>query len=523
MIILWFLMLSMELAAADLPKEPILPVRVTAGVHAVQSAMDFYDSSVPLIYEMEIPDTQQLQAYMVIPPNPKLRGLTTLNAILDETKHLLRFASFAFTSFPASERSKRSLDFISDFYSFCCGFATGRSVDQLVAHENSLDEFTSKVKSQLDTEHQYLIQEAAVYNGFQARVEKALNKSTSTFSSITSELVESEKEIEGQVISIMQGMIQVATMLHHSTTTTTRVQAVSDCRNHLIPSSVVLPASLQTDLKGLATSLENVGRSLTYPINNLDRYFKEPIASCLISNSKIIVTVKVPTRMTADVHKLYQVTPLPFIYEGSACQVSLQVGYALTVNDAVIPLTSQLSDRCDPTQSSLCLVPRYAPFNFYSSACIRALLMSQSSSADLNRVCPLTCMRQATKQTLIQQLNGYRFIVVNPFGPLTVQCKAKEPRTIIYNARIGHIDITLQCFCAAIFRTHQSSFNVTLTPDFPCLSKSQPMEAFHHTIPTHFTTLQNTIITGSTLYQELDGILNTKWPLTVGHQNLSAP
>jgi hypothetical protein len=78
-------------------------------------------------------------------------------------------------------------------------------------------------------------------------------------------------------------MIQVATMLHHSTTTTTRVQVVSDCQNHLIPSSVVLPAALQTDLKGLATTLQNVGRSLTYPINNLDRYFKEPIASCLIS------------------------------------------------------------------------------------------------------------------------------------------------------------------------------------------------------------------------------------------------
>jgi hypothetical protein len=241
MIILWFLMLSLELATADQPNEPVLPVRVTAGVHAVRLGMDF---SVPLIYEMEIPDAQQLKDYMKIPPNPKLQRLTTLTAILDETKHLFRFASFAFTSFPASERSERSLDFISDFYSFCCGFATGRSVDQLVAHENSLDEFTSKVKSQLDTEHQYVIQEAAVYNGFQARVERALNKSTSTFSSITSELVESEKEIEGQIISIMQGMIQVATMLHHSTTTTTRVQVVSDCRNHLIPSSVILPAAL---------------------------------------------------------------------------------------------------------------------------------------------------------------------------------------------------------------------------------------------------------------------------------------
>jgi hypothetical protein len=232
------------------------------------------------------------------------------------------------------------------------------------------------------------------------------------------------------------------------------------------------------------------------------------------------VTIEVPTRMTADVYKLYQVTPLPFIYEGSACQVSLQVGYALTVNDAVIPLTSQLSDRCDPTQSSLCLMPRYAPFNFHSSACIRALLMSQSSAADLNRVCPLTCIKQANPETLIKQLNGFRFVVVNPSGPTTVQCKA---RTITYEPRIGHIDIKLQCFCSAIFRTHQSSLNLTLTPNFPCLSKSQPMENFHHTIPTHFTTLQNTIITGSTLYQELDGILNTKWPLTVGHQNLSAP
>jgi hypothetical protein len=69
----------------------------------------------------------------------------------------------------------------------------------------------------------FLKEEAKVYNGFQSRVERALNKSSSTFSSITSELVESEKDKESQVISIMQGMIQVATMLDHSAATNTRL------------------------------------------------------------------------------------------------------------------------------------------------------------------------------------------------------------------------------------------------------------------------------------------------------------
>jgi hypothetical protein len=292
--LLWFILLGYSYAN---PNEPNLPVRVTTGIYAAQVNMDFYDSSVPLIYEMDMPDPSTLQAFMTIPPNSNLQGLSTLGAILDETKHLLQFASLPFNNFIQSRRAKRSLDFISDFYAFCCGFATGRSVDQLAAHEKSLDEFTQQVRIQLDTEHKFLKEEAKVYNGFQSRVERALNKSSSTFSSITSELVESEKDIESQVISIMQGMIQVATMLHHSAATNTRLQVLSDCRNKLIPLSVVTPVALLRDLKGLATSLQDVRMS------------------------KIVVTVKVPTRITEDQYTLYSLTPLPFASQGSTCQV----------------------------------------------------------------------------------------------------------------------------------------------------------------------------------------------------------
>jgi hypothetical protein len=79
----------------------------------------------------------------------------------------------------------------------------------------------------------------------------------------------------------MLGIIQVATMLHHSAATNTRLQVLSDCRNKLIPSSAVTPVGRLRELKGLATSLKDVGRSLTYPSANLDRYYQLPIASTL--------------------------------------------------------------------------------------------------------------------------------------------------------------------------------------------------------------------------------------------------
>jgi hypothetical protein len=184
--LLWFILLNCSYAD---PSEPNLPVRVTTGIYAAQANMDFYDSSIPLIYEMDIPDPSTLQAYMTVPPNSKLQGLSTLGAILDETKHLLQFASLPFNTFIQSKRAKRSLDFISDFFAFCCGFATGRSVHQLAAREKRSDEFTQQVKIQLDTEHKFLKEEAKYYNGFQSRVECGLNKSSLTFSSITAQLV----------------------------------------------------------------------------------------------------------------------------------------------------------------------------------------------------------------------------------------------------------------------------------------------------------------------------------------------
>jgi hypothetical protein len=46
---------------------------------------------------------------------------------------------------------------------------------------------------------------------------------------------------------------------------------------------------------------------------------------------------------------------------------------------------------------------------------------------------------------------------------------------------------------------------------------------FYHSIPSHFTNLEGTIVTGSTIYKDLNKILNNNWPHIVPFNNLSAP
>jgi hypothetical protein len=46
---------------------------------------------------------------------------------------------------------------------------------------------------------------------------------------------------------------------------------------------------------------------------------------------------------------------------------------------------------------------------------------------------------------------------------------------------------------------------------------------FNHSIPSHCTNLEGTIVTGSTIYKDLNKILNNNWPHIVPFSNLSAP
>lgn len=87
-----------------------------------------YESTVPLIYEMELPDLDQWTR-LLTPLND-----TGIGQILNST-HSLALRLLPIFPSPNSTRRRRSIEVIGDFYNWCCGVAQQKSVNQLQLNE----------------------------------------------------------------------------------------------------------------------------------------------------------------------------------------------------------------------------------------------------------------------------------------------------------------------------------------------------------------------------------------------------
>jgi hypothetical protein len=198
-----------------------------------QVKMNCYDSSMPLVYEMAIPDLQALHHYSTIPPNPKMPSTVTLKAVLDETlcncmvDHMIPIFN------TEERRGKRSIKYIADFYSWSCGQAKQSDVDQLYVHE--MDSLASAMKSQINRDHSFLVNQYKIDNDFQNKVERALNFTAMSVSNVSNLLVRNEQGMESQIQSEALGMIQVTVTRHAVTSTSAWLKTLSDCHNKLIP------------------------------------------------------------------------------------------------------------------------------------------------------------------------------------------------------------------------------------------------------------------------------------------------
>jgi len=103
--------------------------------------------------------------------------------IIDEVKEMLQINSaLEIQNIEQSEnamRFRRSLDFIGDFSSWCCGIATVKNLDDLYTTEDKLKKFTTNMESKLMQENQDLIKITKIMNSYGA----SLNSTMSSFES----------------------------------------------------------------------------------------------------------------------------------------------------------------------------------------------------------------------------------------------------------------------------------------------------------------------------------------------------
>jgi len=95
-----------------------------------------------------------------------------------------------------------------------------------------------------------------------------------------------KEQLEDELALEEEGTVQVATTLHALVSTVLCVKILTDCRNKLIPLSIVSSSFLRADLKTLQTNLHIRNRTLSIPIDRLNTYYHLPLSSCLVSPTK---------------------------------------------------------------------------------------------------------------------------------------------------------------------------------------------------------------------------------------------
>jgi hypothetical protein len=106
-------------------------------------------------------------------------------------------------------------------------------VDQLYVHE--MDSLASAMKSQINRDHSFLVNQYKIDNDFQNKVERALNFTAMSVSNVSNLLVRNEQGMESQIQSEALGLIQVTVTRHAVTSTSAWLKTLSDCHNKLIP------------------------------------------------------------------------------------------------------------------------------------------------------------------------------------------------------------------------------------------------------------------------------------------------
>jgi hypothetical protein len=505
---------------------PEITASITAGVYLQRMPMHFSDSSIPLIYEMPVPDLQTMQKYSIIPPNPKMPFIGTINEIISHTHDLLSHLSPSShptpSRKPSSDRRKRSVIDISDFYSWCCGIGKQRDVDGLFVHEKSIDSFLTKMKAQVNRDHSFLIQRNKLDNEFEANVARTLNNSMTEIETASNALARAELGIESEIKTESNGLLQIATTMYAIISTSTWTQVLSDCRNKIIPIAIVQPHILMEDLLKLNHSLSMRYKTLGIHPDLISTYYTQPLAACHVSASKIIVTVKVPTRQANTRYTLLKITPVPFIFHQTVCQINMQSSYVIQMNDSVILLEPSQILQCNPSLSSVCKVSRFPKFSSPSSSCIHEIFSSSPTTERLNALCPLICTHESTPTTIIQQINEHEFIIVNPALPVFLKCHNEMEHLLKYNSSVGHLSLLLPCRCMAMVHS-LDGITTTLTPDFPCANSGPSVASYSHTIPSAFIIVDSPMLNEENVYPDVRKLLNHEWPKSIPYTNLSAP
>uniref|UniRef100_A0A1Y1MC57 Uncharacterized protein n=1 Tax=Photinus pyralis TaxID=7054 RepID=A0A1Y1MC57_PHOPY len=426
-------------------------------------------------------------------------------------------------------RARRGLDFIGDFFSFCCGIATERKVDSLQSEHQKILEYLDHVHSGLNKNIRDITinsKNFAKYheeiNGNLAEIRNKISVLTTYSNSIKSTLEQVNRSHEGEIYKIFQYLYGNLFKLTKLVRLIETSEVLTSCKEHRIPSSIVHPSILRNDLILLDSELSKDNHTLSLSVNELSRYYKLQICDCTFTDQQLIVHIKIPIGRLNLNWKIYELITTPFAWNNNTCVLMhdpLYLAVALQADRSHIikPISGVSLHHCKPYNDKLCFLPRYNSDSTYGPQCAFKMFTG-ATVQELEEHCSFRC--HSSNSMIISEITDNSFVITHPEYPTVIKCNGREELlpSYVYN-QPGALQIELPCSCAVNVNDQE-----VIGTRFPCATSDHSTYKAVHILPAIWSNLKTYVIKSNqhdTLFYNITECLNPNWTTTVPHLNLT--
>lgn len=480
-----------------------------------------YTASVPLLYRYTFPSIPEWVRVKSNPSRGEDRQVNSIyESILNVSDQLSNYIQDLDRSFIPIEKgkmtkTKRALAFVGGFLSWCCDVVTKSEIQPIISSEESLHTYVSNFHKQFSQEHEALANISVKLNKFDHELETTITEVVERINNITHVLTGSA---DANRDAIRRNYEQFDRILHiltigfehqiHMVQSAIRMQIQASCKQQRIPSIVLKPETLLTDLNELGEMLKQENQTLAINQEDIYLYYKYVVADCLISPTAVAITVRIPIRGTGDNWKISELRFMPFAWRGSTCHIVHEPSLIATSGQKFSPISGTGLRLCNPGISPMCYIPRYISDAYAGASCARQIVTG-SDIATLASVCEFSCKPGRIPTVLAVGTETY--MVIHIVGAIRIQCRGKAEVTHEVNATIGAIEIVVPCPC-------EMSYNgtVIISKSFPCDYASQDVKQIVHILPVMWSSIATLDIPPMTTHTEvtfknLSQCLNANW------------
>lgn len=432
---------------------------------------------------------------------------------------------------PDNVRSKRSLDFLGEGLSWCCGVATQHKLDSLTMNENEVREIVSKLNTGLsqsitkitENSKKFIEYENAIRTSFNI-TETRIHKIEDFINNLKNEILENENKEHSLLLSMLYRQSQNLNHNVHIVRAMRRQGIINSCRQHQLPIAILNPSILSHDLRKLEKELNDNNQGLAIGISQISKYYQLPLCDCTFLEDKVVIHLRVPINKKNISWELFELITTPFRWNEQTCVIEHDTVFlAATKNfqnyeTQVRQISGSVLRHCNPYHDKLCYIPRFSGDTVRGPDCAKKLFKGATVD-ELNYHCPMRCHK--SNSLIISEIAEETYILTHP-KPIT-EIKCPNETTIlqekIYTSQ-GAVKIRIPCNCELVIKNEQ-----LIPKRFPC-PQLIPLEmSITHIIPAAWSNLKSYILNPLTEHQpqylNITESLNTNWTMNIPHLNIT--